>query len=435
MKILVEPSAHHLMNVGDVSMLTVTVRRLSALWPEASIGVITNDAAKLAVHCPAAVHVPAEGRRLWLDRPLFGARVHHWLPSAAASRLKAVERSLRHRYPSLTARLIRLRMRLKRESTSEIETFLEWANGADVVVVVGAGLLTDAFSVAALTVLELVETAKRRGASTAMFGQGVGPLTDPELVAAARRVLPTLDLLCLREDKAGKPLLEALGVPAAIIEVTGDDALELAYDAGADAPSGTGIGLSLRLARYSEVGDALAKMIGDTVREAAGRLNAELVSVPISDYPNERDRDSIARALGLATDAESGEEVSPAATIAAVRRCRVVVTGSYHAGVFALAQGIGVIGLANSEYYTGKFEGLADQFAGHCAVVMLDDPQLAESLTRAVDAAWSESESVAPILIAAAKLQVAKAQAAYGRFKEIVDRRNRSRVGAAIGTS
>jgi polysaccharide pyruvyl transferase WcaK-like protein len=430
-KILVEPSAHHLMNMGDVAMLTVTVRRLSSLWPEASIGVIANDAALLAAHCPDATHVPAAGRRLWLDRPLFGARLHRSLPRRAARRLRATERALRRRQPSLAARLIRLRMHLKRENTTELDTFLSWAYGADVVVVVGAGLLTDAFAIAALTVLELVETANRRGAATAMFGQGVGPLTDPELAAAARRVLPKLDLICLREETAGKPLLRALGVPDRMIEVTGDDAVELAYDERPPVPAGTGIGLSLRLARYSDVGDPLAKAVGDVVRAAAKRLDADLVPVPISAYPNERDDESIARALGLPPGNTAVDEPSPQATIRVVQRCRVVVTGSYHAGVFALAQGIAVIGLANSGYYTGKFEGLADQFDGHCRVVRLDDPELAERLGGALDEAWSGAETVAPVLVEAARRQVGSAQAAYERFKEIVQQRGTPLAGAA----
>jgi colanic acid/amylovoran biosynthesis protein len=327
----------------------------------------------------------------------------------------------------LAAQLIRLRMRLKREDTTELDTFLGWAYGADAVVVVGAGLLTDAFAIAALTVLELLETANRRGAATAMFGQGVGPLTDPELAAAARRVLPRLDLICLREQKTGRPLLQALGVPDRVIEVTGDDAVELAYDQRPAVPSGRGIGLSLRLARYSDVGDPLAKAVGDIVRAAAERLNAELVPLPISAYPNERDSESIARALGLPPERASGDEPSPESTIAVVQRCRVVVTGSYHAGVFALAQGISVVGLANSPYYAGKFEGLADQFDGHCQVVTLDDPHLADRLSRALDEGWFGSEAVAPLLVEAARRQVVTAQAAYERFKEIVQQRGSAR--------
>jgi colanic acid/amylovoran biosynthesis protein len=422
MKILVEPSAHHMMNLGDVAMLTVTVRRLSELWPDASIGVIANDAGRLAAYCPDAVHVPAAGRRAWLDHPLLGATFHRLLPARLRTGLTSAERGLRRRRPRLAARLVRARLRLKDKNVTDFDVFLDWAQSADAVVVVGAGLLTDYFATASLTVLELLDVAADRGAPTAMFGQGVGPLSDPALTAAAGRVLPRLDLVCIREEKAGRPLLRALGVPDDRIETTGDDAIELAYDRRTEAPAGDAIGLNLRLARYSEVGGDAARVVGDVVREAAARHATEPVPLPISSYPNERDRERIAEALAL-PDGAKGEQPTLEALLDDVRRCRVVVTGSYHAGVFALTQGIPVIGLVNSGYYVGKFEGLADQFGGHCEVVALDESHLRRTLERALDEAWTTAETASPALVAAAARQLERSRAAYRRFKEIVDGR------------
>jgi polysaccharide pyruvyl transferase WcaK-like protein len=57
-----------------------------------------------------------------------------------------------------------------------------------------------------------------------------------------------------------------------------------------------------------------------------------------------------------------------------VSRCRVVVTGSYHAGVFALAQGIPVVATAASRYYHDKFSGLADLFGGGGDIVDVGSP-------------------------------------------------------------
>src|SRR4029450_6561769 len=114
------------------------------------------------------------------------------LPAPLAARLRGAERLVRRRRPGGAATLVKARRRLKREDVLEFEAFLGWAESADVVVVVGAGLLTDSFASAAATVLELLEAAGKRGAATAMMGQGVGPLTDPALQAAGRRVLPSL---------------------------------------------------------------------------------------------------------------------------------------------------------------------------------------------------------------------------------------------------
>jgi hypothetical protein len=42
----------------------------------------------------------------------------------------------------------------------------------------------------------------------------------------------------------------------------------------------------------------------------------------------------------------------------AVADCRMVVTSSYHAAVFALARGIPAVGISSTPYYDGKFGGL-----------------------------------------------------------------------------
>ena len=67
-----------------------------------------------------------------------------------------------------------------------------------------------------------------------------------------------------------------------------------------------------------------------------------------------------------------------------IQRCRLVVTGSYHAGVFALASGIPVVGLAKSSYYRDKFLGLADMFAVGCETVTLDESDCPTSLRDAI---------------------------------------------------
>jgi polysaccharide pyruvyl transferase WcaK-like protein len=421
MRILVEPSAHHLLNMGDVAMLTVTVRRLQRLWPESSIGVIANDPARLERHCPGVQYVPAAGRRLWFDEPYLGARTHQMLPGPVARRVRDAERLIRRRWPRAAATLVRARRRLKREDLLDFEAFLDWTSSADVVVVVGAGLLTDSFASAAQTVLELLEAAGERGAATAMMGQGVGPLTDPALQAVGRRVLPSLGLICLREERAGRPILRSLGVPENRMFTTGDDAIELAFDARRHDANASGLGVSLRAARYSEVDEKQLMAIGQVLQRVAGSLGAELVPVPISSYWNERDAEVIARALGD-THGDPAIPETPVAVIERIQRCRAVVTGSYHAGVFSLAQGIPAVGLAGSAYYVGKFEGLADQFDGHCSVVMFDEEGFEELLEDAVLQAWDSADRLAPELIGAAERQLRSAADAMQVLAELGDR-------------
>ncbi|MBC8122047.1 MAG: polysaccharide pyruvyl transferase family protein, partial [Gemmatimonadaceae bacterium] len=112
---------------------------------------------------------------------------------------------------------------------------------------------------------------------------------------------------------------------------------------------------------------------------------------------------------------------TPGKVIQQVSSCRVVVTGSYHGGVFALAQGIPIVGLVKSEYYVGKFLGLAEQFGGiGCQIVSLNDENFPEKLKRSVDNAWQSAETVRPQLLELARQQIDQGLNAYRRVYELL---------------
>jgi len=418
-KILVEPTAHGLVNVGDIAMLKVAVERLRELWPEASIGVITDVPDRLAAHCPDATPVPATGRSLWLEEPYLSARLHETLPDGAAARLRAGEQAVRRRWPALASSTIRLRRRLKRLGSQDLTEFLDWVYSADLIVASGAGLLADPFAPRACTVLELLETGIRRGVATAMVGQGLGPLTDPKLQAVARRVLPKVGLIGLREERAGRPILRGLGVADERMVTTGDDAIALAFRGSPPDHLADGIGVGVRVARYSGAGEEALTAIRQVLRRVAERRGAELVPVPISSYVKERDAAVIAAVVGIDEDEVPAPD-TPAAVIDQVGRCRVVLSGSYHGAVFALAQGIPAVGLAGSDYYVAKFRGLAEQFDGGCASVAIDPAGLEERLEAAVEEAWSSAPALAPQLVAAAERQLEQGREAYRHLYRIV---------------
>src|SRR5215218_124274 len=397
-----------MVNVGDAGMLQVASRRLRKLWPHASIGVITEVPERLAGLCPDTTPVPAGGRRLWLETPNLSATLYQRLPSAAARGLRTAEQAVRVRWPSVTSATIRFRRRSKALGSAELDEFLDWLYSADLVVVSGAGLLADPFAPRACTVLELLETAVRLG--------------DARLKAAARRVLPRVDLIGLREERAGRPILRSLGVADRQLVTTGDDAIELAFEAGGSS-LGSGIGVGVRVARYSGATNRAVAAIARAVRRAATHHRAELVPVPISSYIKERDATVIAQVIGV-DEGMVPELDSPAAVIDQVQRCRVVVSGSYHGAVFALAQGIPAVGLAGTGYYVHKFDGLAELFGGGCTSVALDQPALEDRLEAAIEDAWGSAPAMAPKLLAAAERQLEAGMEAYRRLRCILSRRD-----------
>jgi colanic acid/amylovoran biosynthesis protein len=280
------------------------------------------------------------------------------------------------------------------------------------VVVSGRGGTADAFRDDGLRLLEMLRLAGDLGATTAMVGQGLGPAEDRELLARAADVLPRVDLIAVRDRVTSLALLERAGVDPDRVVVTGDDALAAAYALRPEAARAGGLGVGLRVADYSELGDDVVERVRRALGEAAERHGTELHAVPISLYPHEADADAIA-ALG----GESGTEVeTPRAAIERAGACRVVVTGSYHAAVFALAQGVPVVGLASSAYYSAKLNGIAELFPGGCTVVPLSGDGLEQRIAAAIDASWAGAESVRPDLLAAAQRQIAAAEGAYERL-------------------
>jgi colanic acid/amylovoran biosynthesis protein len=316
---------------------------------------------------------------------------------------------------------LRSRTRLRGESTRPLQEFLAAVAEADVVVSTGAGAFNDHFAPLAINILDLLDLAKRRyGAITALLGHGVGPICEPSLVRRAREVLPTVDLITLRESLFGEPLLLALGVNADRIITTGDDAVELAYRATPPPEEGRCIGFGLRIARYSHVDPCSAQAAAAAVIEAARQHATEPLPIPISHHPAERDDAVATRLLGRGLGGPTAE--SALDVVERIQLCRVVVTGSYHAAVFALSQGIAAVGLTQSPYYDVKFLGLKDQFEGLLRVVPLGHGDADSRLAYEIDEAWRTADEIRPRLRRLAAQQVQRGHEAYQRLYELVTR-------------
>lgn len=424
MRILIVPGDYGMTNLGDVAMAQVAVTRLEGLWPHARIEVVTQTGDRLEKFCPGTFPVPADGQLRWFgDGSAFGGRLYRSVvPSWVSAPTGNLEAYLRREWPRLAYRMIQLGELSRPKRARVLTVFGEALSNADLVIVSGMGGINSTFEPHALLLLAVLRQAKRLGAGTALLGQGLGPIRTARLRERAGIVLSHTDLITLREKRKGMALLDGIGVDRSRVMITGDDSVELAYDArGRDL--GSGIGINLRCAFYSAIDHSLVEIIRPVLHDAATGHSAPLIPVPIrlagrdSDIPPIR---SLLDGYSRATDGWEGIE-TPAQLIRQIARCRVVVTGSYHAAVFAVAQGIPAVGLARSEYYVDKFLGLSDMFGAGCELIRLDDPGFPVLLRAAIDRAWEAGDGLRPLLLAAAANQVAAGNAAYLRLYELVE--------------
>ena len=409
MRIFIHPSSVHCLNLGDVAMMQVSVRRFRDFWPDAEIHVLNDDPELLELYCPGAKAVSSTGQVDYYTTAAYLTRMGRRFSMPVLSELDV---SWRHAWPGLAERLVATRH--GKYAGSTVRDFRELVRNCDLVVASGAGQITDSFDGAAKPMLDTMEMAQRQGITTAILGQGIGPIGRPAFRARAARVLPRVDLICVRETLTGPPLLDSLGVSRERVVVTGDDAIETVY-ANRQDELGTCIGVNLRVSWYSDISDNLVSALRRPLQEAAREVGAPLVSIPISRHPKEDDSGICDRLFeGYPSVAQPANDlVLVEGMVREIGRCRVMITTSYHGGVFALAQGIPVVAWLKSKYFAAKLYGLANQFGVGCEVVTLDEGDWESRLKSAILSAWSSAGLVRPRLLEAARSQLAASKAAY----------------------
>lgn len=420
---MVQNGEYWLSNKGDLAMLDVTLRRLLQRWPGARLGVLTSAPLLLRAFAPAAEPVAVTGAGAWRERGLV-ARLTSRLGPEAVGPPSIAWLSARDRGGGYRERIAG-RLGLRRTSGSGSGWVPAAASDASLVLALGGGYLTDVDAEQVHRTFDLLEHAADRGVPTAMVGQGLGPLDDPVLRERARAVLPRVDLIALREGRRGPGLLAELGVAAERIVVTGDDAIELGHDARRDEP-GTDIGLCLRAAGYSPVARAARASVARTVTALAAETGSTLRPLIISEFRSEDRRSTLPLVAGFPRVAPVlGRYATPRELADRVAHCRVLVTGAYHLAVFALAQGIPVVGLTASRYYDDKLHGLRDMFEGGLEPVRLDEPDLDHRLGEAMRAAWDGAAELREPLRARARAQIEASRQGFERVYALVERTDR----------
>lgn len=408
--------------MGDLAMLQVTVSRLRNLWPEAAIQIFTSRPDLLEKYCPEAIPlIPAHSN---MKFSILSAYLEKALKSKRAVEIASkLEWKLHKKLPYITQAILQRKVQRLSRYSGNFKELIRLIEDADLVIASGGGYITDCFQSKAANTLEILNLATWLNKPTVILGQGIGPLQNSDLKHKAKIVLPRLDLITLRESKASLPLLNSLGVSNQSTITTGDDAIELVYTARTPT-LGSGIGINLRITGYSNIGNEqdVIEKLRLTIQEFAREKDAALVPIPIANRPTENDPESIRKLLKNYDDSSDGGQAldTPLKVIKEIRHCRIVVTASYHAGVFAMSQGVPAICLAKSEYYVNKFTGLAEQFGNGCELLLLSEPEFVVKLVKSVYKAWNTADQTRKDLLAAASRQVELSQSAYEKVYQLV---------------
>ena len=407
MNILIESRNTHA-NWGDASMLEVTFLRLNRLFPDAAITLLNHNPDALNQRYGCRANGAIAERNTWLN--------HRSLWSRVGRRGHLIVDHLHTWQPQLWEGISRMKMRILGYDVTQYNKLLRLFDQANLLVLSGGGFIADPFG-SADQAFSLIQLARIRNVPVFMFGQGIGPITDARLRRRAQYILPHVEQIALREKPSSLPVLRQLGIPREKIVITGDDAVALAYR---EHPKvlGDAIGVNLRVASYSKVEEKILGRVAIALQEVNDLLQAPLLPVPIAFEGRPADTESIQHILarcGVESDGGSSLDCVQS-VIRQVAKCRVVLTGSYHAGVFALSQGIPVVALSQSMYYDNKFGGLADQFGRGCKILRTDSDNFETVLPQAIRDAWKQAESLRPVLLKSAQKQIQNADAAYRKM-------------------
>jgi polysaccharide pyruvyl transferase WcaK-like protein len=440
MRILLDQGILDMRNLGQNALLQAAIERVRKLWPDSSIGVTTVAPQLLQLFFPNVHPVSPDASHDWYKTGTQNGRSNHFIqpgvvrimletreelwyrwpgfhPGGAVAKVKSWFRSPTNLKPIVNpSDLIEQKIEVRKPDYTEV------VSGVDLLIATGSQYMCDHARDTAFQVLDRLESAIQQGIPTAMVGQGMGPIDDEELRTRAKKVLPLVDLIFVRERLEAPALLKSLGVDSSKVVVTGDDAIELAYSARA-ATLGSGIGVSMRCMPSTKMGAVDLPEIGRILVEMARKRNVEMIGLPISLSIHERDDLCTRRLLdGYNKVRMSNSKFqTPLAYIKNVQRCRLVVTGTFHGAVLALAQGIPVICLVRSSLYANKFNGLADLFHPGCVIVSLDDEHFQENLVSTIDSMWQSAEKLRLQLLDSATRQIEWGNSAYQRLLDLAE--------------
>lgn len=396
-------------NQGDRAIYQIITRRLRHLWPDCEIEWITRNNLLGNISTNISPLLLSDERLSFEHKECEEIAV------------KPTAKHILKRFSWMMSKGTKQFPTLTRAQISDSERILSAIKKSDLVMATGGGYFNDCFPSHAWAVLDTLETAIQYNKPSFILSAGFEPIRNPDLLNKILSILPKLNLIVCREPYQSVFVAHSFGAKKEQIAVAGDDAVELAFEAR-PAVLGNSLGINLRKADYSGIDSTTIKCLQSSLQLVVKKLDIPIVPLPIS-MSGPSDPEAICELLsGLNIISDGGQSLSsPIDVINQVAKCRLVVTGSYHAAVFALSQGISVVALAASPHYKAKLEGLKVLFGTGCYVEMLNANSLNETLSKTIELMWQQADGARPLLLQAAKKQIVASQIAYTKIYNIAE--------------
>lgn len=362
-------SANGSTNVGDQCMWEATVDVLRREF--GPVPVVTDGPAEWSPTRPDVVVLP------YLHTTLRRGRwVSHRLRDRTT--LGIVERAISRPRRNQVAHLLAARA-LRAPRGALQQAWAEAVSRAEGLVISGAGAINDDFAPHGIAAWDvMVQWTKAAGKPVVLLGQGVGPVTEPQNVVTAARMLAAADVLTVREQQSREQVRE-LGVDRADVHVTPDWAL-LSATTAADRLMAERVRQDLTRAPFLALSvhrrhtttardlDRLAVVV-ERVALTARRRGAACLVIPAMTAGGYSDDRKTARLVSsrLSSPARSAlapvdARLSAGVTRALVGMAQGLVSTRYHPMVFALSAGVPACGLSYDDYYDQKLSGLSMLF-------------------------------------------------------------------------
>ena len=396
-------------------MLQAAVQNIESLVEDVRLHIVTTNPKRLKRFCPSAIPIDAHRLAHW-QAAKIAPIPQRITPAFILNTIRSLEDAYKFNHPKRALHYARLNRGWAHEPTPDFEDIFSLVSSADAVIATGGGYLNDVFKQQATGILHTLRIAQQLGKPTALFGQGIGPFTNKKLFRRVKRILASANLVSLREPIQAKAFYEKAGLKYNPAQVTGDDALSLISDTQPQLTN-TCFGINIRDAGYANYSNKTNLQLKPILQQIYTDFDYPWLPVPV-DISESKNDEQAARELinpgNIAKDYNTPQ--SPQELIELITHCKLVITGSYHAAVFALSQGVPVCALAKSPYYFGKFAGLQVLFKSGINTVDLSSPKLGARFHKAIEGLVNFTPSDAEQLRIRARHMATRSKKCYADF-------------------